>query len=95
MVPQLFWDRLNGPDTANERPLAAVPPEFETVTIWAALGLYRSCAGKESCVGLTLRPAADSPVPSRGTVTGATPAVDDEIVSVAEAPPDDAGVKIT
>ena len=48
MAAHVFWERLNGPVTVRESPLAAVPPEFETVTVCKELGLFRSCAGNES-----------------------------------------------
>ena len=51
--------------------------------------------GKTSCAGFTLSPAGVCPVPLSGTVTGATPEVDEETASEAVAPPAAAGVKIT
>jgi hypothetical protein len=68
---------------------------FETVTVWAGLAIFSPWGEKESWVGLTLRPGPDCPLPLRATVTGFVPVVDDEMVSVADAPPFDPGVKIT
>ncbi len=51
--------------------------------------------GKRSCAGLTLSPAGVCTVPLSGTVTAATPAVDEETASEAVAPPAAAGVKTT
>jgi hypothetical protein len=66
-----------------------------TVTVCAVLGDPTMTDPKLSWAGLTLSPAAICAAPFRGTVTGVTPGVAEEITSEAWLPPATKGLKIT
>jgi len=95
VVTQLFCTRLNGNVVVSASEVAVKLLLLVSVTVCAALEVPGATRGKTSCEGLTFSPAKDCPVPVRGTVTDATPEVDEETTSEAVAPPAAAGVKVT
>ncbi len=70
-------------------------PLLVTVSVKGELANPTCVAGKLRPVGLTEKVGGRRPVPLMGTVSAFTPTVEEEIVSVAAAPPDDDGVKTT
>lgn len=95
VAPQVVCDTLKGAAVVSASEVAAELPLLVSVTVCAALEEPGATMGKINCEGLTLIPVKDCPVPVRGTVTDATPEVDEETTSEAIAPPASAGVKIT
>lgn len=95
LVPQVFCARLKGAVAVRVIAFAVEPPVLAIITVCAALLAPGGTMAKTSCPGSTLIPAAVCPVPLNGTLTAATPAVEDETASEAVAPPAAAGVKIT
>jgi hypothetical protein len=97
VVPQEFvtvaW--LKGDVTVKVSDVAAAVPVFVTVTVWVALVFPGATMGKTNCEWFTSRPAKVWPEPASGTVTDATPEVEEETASEAVAPPAAAGVKVT
>jgi uncharacterized membrane protein len=92
---QVFCTRLKGDAVVSASEVAAELPLLVSVTVCAALEAPGATTGKTSCAGLTFNPVEDCPVPVRGTVTDATPEVDEETTSEVVAPPAAVGVKIT
>jgi hypothetical protein len=91
LVPHVFWTRLKGPLPTMLNPAAAIPPEFVTDTICAALAWPIDVGANVSVPGLALKAEADWPVPLSGTTAAFTPSVDEVTVRAAAAAPAVAG----
>jgi len=100
LPPQVLCATLNWldpiwPDRPTVNPLAAIELVLVTVAVCAALVSPRPNVPKLNCVGVTVSPDAIWPVPFNGTVTGATPSVEEDTTSAAVMPPPAEGSKMT
>jgi hypothetical protein len=95
LTGQVFSVMLNCELTDRRSEEAAMLAVLLTVTVCAALDWPGTTAGKVNWAGLTCRPDATCPVPLSGTLTTATPRVEDDTTKVAALPPPAAGVNIT